>query len=315
MMLARVADSLYWIGRYVERAEHMCRLSDVMLNATLDRTEAANQVARIALAAVGDTDPAKAANPYEAALALALDREDAGSITVSLSHARENARQVRDQITTETWERLNLLYLRVTGPDTAKAFANGSSAFLHDTIADLHQFKGAADATMSHGEGWRFLLLGVYLERAQLIGRLLEVCFADGARRSITDHFALTSLLRMCCALEPYLRRYTADIQPKLILDFLMFDEDFPRSLRFCTARIEEHLSALSRRGENGGGHAAPERLAGRLNARLQYADVENLEPAAAGALITTVMEEGAAIHAAIYENFVAYSLEMRLPA
>ena len=93
MMLARVADSLYWIGRYVERAEHMCRLSDVMLNATLDRTEASAQVARIALAAVGDNDPSKALRPYDAALALALDREDGGSITSSIALARENARQ------------------------------------------------------------------------------------------------------------------------------------------------------------------------------------------------------------------------------
>src|SRR5678816_4218768 len=106
MMLARVADSLYWIGRYVERAEHMCRLSDVMLNATLDRSEAATQVARIALLAVGDADMSKAQAPYAAALALTLDRSDRGSIFSSIAHARENARQVRDQITTETWERL-----------------------------------------------------------------------------------------------------------------------------------------------------------------------------------------------------------------
>jgi uncharacterized alpha-E superfamily protein len=314
MMLARVADSLYWIGRYVERAEHMCRLSDVMLNATLDRTEASTQVARIALAAVGDNDPAKALHPYEAALALALDREDGGSITSSIALARENARQVRDQITTETWERLNLIYLRVTGPGAKKAFADGSSAFLHDIIADLHLFKGASDATMSHGEGWRFLLLGVYLERAQLIGRLLEVCFGDQRRQPITDHFALTSLLRMSCALEPYLRRYTADIQPKLILEFLMFDEDFPRSMRFSTARIEEHLSGAAGYVEHTG-NAAPERLAGRLKARLQYADVENMELGGAGALLTTALEECGQIHSAIYETFVAYSLEMRLPA
>ena len=314
MMLARVADSLYWIGRYVERAEHMCRLSDVMLNATLDRTEAATQVARIALAAVGDNEPAKALNPYEAALALALDREDGGSIRSSLSHARENARQVRDQITTETWERLNLIYLRVTDPAADKAFADGSSAFLHDIIADLHLFKGAADATMSHGEGWRFLLLGIYLERAQLIGRLLEVCFADKQKRAITDHFALTSLLRMSCALEPYLRRYTADIQPRLILEFLMFDEDFPRSMRFTTARIEEHLAGAARYVEHAGA-AGAERLAGRLKARLQYADLENLQLNGAGALLTTVLDECAAIHATIYETFVAYPLEMRLPA
>src|SRR3954453_18322675 len=184
MMLARVADSLFWIGRYVERAEHLCRLSDVMLTATLDRTESATQIARIALAAVGDRDDAaKAKNPYEAARAMVLDRDDAGSVATSLARARENARQVRDQITTETWERLNLIHLRMADPKAARTFADGSQAFLHETIADLHLFKGAADATMSHGEGWRFLLLGVYLERAQLIGSLLEGVFGEERRR------------------------------------------------------------------------------------------------------------------------------------
>lgn len=313
MMLARVADSLYWIGRYVERAEHMCRLSDVMLNATLDRTEGAAQVARIALAAVGDSDRGHIANPYEATLAMALDREDPGSIVSSLALARENARQVRDQITTETWERLNLIYLKMTGPDAAKSFADGSSAFLHDVIADLHLFRGAADATMSHGEGWRFLLLGMYLERAQLIGRLLEVCFGDRRRGAFDEHFALVSVLRMSCALEPYLRRYTADIQPRKVLEFLLLDEDFPRSIRFSTARIEEHTTAASRYVE--AGHAGPERLAGRLKARLQYADMDELQVAGASALISTVLDECVAIHQSIYETFVHYSLEMRLPA
>jgi uncharacterized alpha-E superfamily protein len=313
-MLARVADSLYWIGRYVERAEHMCRLSDVMLNATLDRTEAAAEVARMALAAVGDTDPAKAAAPYEAAYALVLDRGDAGSITSSLARARENARQVRDQITTETWERLNLLYLRMTGPDASKAFADGSSVFLQETIADLHLFKGAADTTMSHGEGWRFLLLGVYLERAQLIGRLLEVCFGDRAQPPMTDHFALTSLLRMSCALEPYLRVYTADMQPRFILEYLLLDEEFPRSIRFCTSRIEEHLSSVSGRMDVPG-TVSPDRLAGRLKARLQYADMDELEAAGTSAFLSSVLDECEAIHGAIYEAFVSYPLELRLPA
>ena len=314
MMLARVADSLYWIGRYVERAEHLCRLSDVMLNATLDRTEAASQATRIVLAAVGDTEGARAASPYELAFALALNREDGGSITSSLALARENARQVRDQITTETWERLNLLYLRVTGPEAPKAFADSPSTFLHEIIADLHLFKGAADATMSHGEGWRFLLLGVYLERAQLVGRLLGVCFGDGRRRPLDDHMALMSVLRMSCGLEPYLRRFTADIQPRKILEFLLLDEEFPRSIRFATAGIEEHLSATARYVD-AAGHAGPERLAGRLRARLQYADMDELDVAGAGALISTVLDECAALHQAIYDTFVAYSLEMRLPA
>ncbi|MCC7266265.1 MAG: alpha-E domain-containing protein [Caulobacteraceae bacterium] len=314
MMLARVADSLYWMGRYVERAEHLCRLSDVMLTATLDRTEAATQVARIAMSSVGDLDETRAAEPYEAAVGLVLDRDDPASVFTSLARARENARQVRDQITTETWERLNVLFLRMTSPDAAEAFADGSSAFLHDTIADLHMFKGAADATMAHGEGWRFLLIGVYLERAQLIARLLEVCFGDPKRRAVTDHFALTSLLRMACALEPYLRVYTADLQPRYILEFLLFDDDFPRSLRFCTAQMESHLAGVSRHFEEAG-QMSPERLAGRLKARLQYADMDELASMGAHALLTTVAGECAKIHDAIYNTFVAYPLEMRLPA
>jgi uncharacterized alpha-E superfamily protein len=314
MMLARVADSLYWIGRYVERAEHVCRLSDVMLTATLDRTESASQIARIALAAVGDRDEAKARNPYEAALALVLDTEDAGSVASSLARARENARQVRDQITTETWERLNLIHLRMRDPKAARSFADGSQAFLHDTIADLHLFKGAADATMSHGEGWRFLLLGVYLERAQLIGSLLEVCFGDQRRRALTDHSALTGLLRMGCALEPYLRVYTADMRPKFILEFLLLDEDFPRSVRFCTARIEEHLAQLSRHVDAAGA-AGPDRLAGRLRARLQYADINEVQAGGASAFLGALLDECAAVHRAIYQTFVAYTLEQHLPA
>jgi uncharacterized alpha-E superfamily protein len=314
MMLARVADSLYWIGRYVERAEHLCRLSDVMLTATLDRTEAATQVARIALAAVGDRAEAKARDPYEAARALVLDREDHGSVASSLSRARENARQVRDQITTETWERLNMIHFRMTDPNAGAAFAGGSQAFLHDTIADLHLFKGAADATMSHGEGWRFLLLGVYLERAQLIGALLEVCFGDRRGGLLSDHTALTSLLRMGCALEPYLRVYTADMQPQYILEFLLLDEDFPRSMRFCTARIEEHLTSISRHAQ-AAESPGPDRLAGRLRARLQYADIAEVQAQGPSGFLGAVLDECAAVHRAIYEAFVAYPLEQRLPA
>ena len=314
MMLARVADSLYWIGRYLERAEHLARLSDVMLNATLDHTEAASQAALIALTAVGDQDMARTARPFEAARALVLDREDPNSVVMSLARARENARQVRDQITTETWERLNLLYLRITDPDVEEAFEAGSSAFLHQIIADLHLFKGAADATMSHGEGWRFLMLGAYLERAQLIARLLEVCFGDGKGKKPTDHIALMSLLRMACALEPYLRVYTAEIEERFILEFLLLNEDFPRSIRFATARIEEHLSHLVRHAEPAG-HTSPLRLAGRLKARLQYADMDELQAQGASVLLATVIDECAAVHGAIYETYVAYPLELRLPA
>jgi uncharacterized alpha-E superfamily protein len=314
MMLARVADSLYWIGRYLERAEHLSRLSDVMLNATLDHTEAASQAAHIALTAVGDKELKRTANPFAAARSLVLDRGDPNSVVISLARARENARQVRDQITTETWERLNLLYLKVTSEDAEEEFAAGSSAWLHDIIADLHLFKGAADATMSHGEGWRFLMLGAYIERAQLIAHLLEVCFGDGKGKKPTDHIALMSLLRMACALEPYLRVYTAEIEPRFILEFLLLNEDFPRSIRFSTMQIDDHLSRVVSHAEPTAGHS-PQRIAGRLKSRLQYADIEELQANGASHILSTVIEECAAIHTAVYETYVAYPLELRLPA
>jgi uncharacterized alpha-E superfamily protein len=90
------------------------------------------------------------------------------------------------------------------------------------------------------------LMLGVHIERAQLIARLLAVCFSDHRRTAITSHLALMSLLRMACALEPYLRVYTAEIEPRLILEFLLFNEEFPRAIRFSTARIEDHLNRMS---------------------------------------------------------------------
>ena len=313
MMLARVADSLYWIGRYIERAEHVSRLSAVMLNATLDSTLGAVQIGHMGLAALGEKDSGRASQTYEAAHDLALAREDAGSVVISLARARENARQVRDQISTETWERLNLLYLRVTGAGAEAAFDDDPAGFLQEVIADLHLFKGAADTTLSHGEGWRFLLLGVYIERAQLIARLLEVCFSDGKTPAVTEPIALMSVLRMACALEPYLRAYTADINPRYILEFLMFDEDFPRSIRFCTARIQDYLTQLSIQARAGRSDAL--RLSGRLDARLKYADVEEVEASGAGALLAAVSAECAAIHEAIYETFVAYPLELSLPA
>jgi len=232
---------------------------------------------------------------------------------VSLAQARENARQVRDQITTETWERLNLLYLRATDIQAERHFEADAPDFLSGIISDLHLFKGAADATMSHGEGWRFMVTGVHLERAQLIARLLRVCFSGAQGRVIDDHLALVSILRMACALEPYLRAYTADLNSRFILEFLLFDEDFPRSIRYSTERIEEHLTRLSKGREIGRGD--PARLAGRLNARLSYTDVEDVESTGASAILNTVEAECTGIHQAMYDTFVAYPLELRLPA
>jgi uncharacterized alpha-E superfamily protein len=314
MMLARVADSLYWIGRYIERAEHHSRLCDVMLTAALDRNDAAVTVARRAASAVVDADELLGSQAIMgAARSLVLDRRNERSVVASLARARENARQVRDQITTETWERLNLLYLRVVSANAERAFLRGPSVFLQSIIADLHHFNGAADATMSHGQGWRFLLLGVHLERAQLIARLLNVCYGEQSLSlALDDHMTQVSVLRMACGLEPYLRVYTAEINSRLLLQFLLFDEEFPHSVRFCVERMEEHLTSLTQPGATAD-RSRPERLAARLSGRLEFADME--ETLAPGALLSAIAHECSAIHHAVIETFVSYPLEKRLQA
>ncbi len=313
MMLARVADSLYWIGRYVERAEHHSRLADVMLIATLDQNDTAVTVARRAASMEETGTLATPDTPFSAAHGLLLDRVHQASVIASLSRARENARQVRDQITSETWERLNLLYLRVTAAGAARTFEKAPAAFLHGVISDLHLFKGAVDATMSHGQGWRFLMLGVYLERAQLIARLLNVCFGESNGESpLDDPMTQMSVLRMACALEPYLRVYTAEIETRHLLEFLLFDEEFPRSIRFSTQRILNHLTWLAGPATTAE-RSRPQRLAARLSGRLEFADMEEtLRP---GALLSLVARECASIHEAIHETFVRYPLEQRLTA
>ena len=166
---------------------------------------------------------------------------------------------------------------------------------------------------MSHGQGWRFLLLGVHLERAQLIARLLNVCFGDQSTKApLQDPMTQMSVLRMACALEPYLRVYTAEMQPRHLLEFLLFDEEFPRSIRFSIQRMKDHLSNLAHLTPSED-PSRPERLAARLSGRLEFADME--ETTAPGALLNLIAHECSSIHDAIYETFVSYPLEARLPA
>jgi hypothetical protein len=271
MMLARVADSLYWLGRYIERAEHLSRLSSVMLNATLDQTDSGVQAVWIALSAVGEPEMSSAIGSFEAAEALVLDRSDANSVVSSLARARENARQVRDQITTETWERLNLLYLKVTDRERGREFADGSTTFLHDIIADLHLFKGAADTTMSHGESWRFMMLGMYLERAQLIAPAGGACFAEDrpAGRSTT-----TSPWSACCAWAARWSRICGSTPPRSSRGTSWSSWSSTRTSRAPSASPPAQIEASQRSGPRNEDRWRPERIAGRLKARLEFADI-----------------------------------------
>ncbi|NJR20341.1 MAG: alpha-E domain-containing protein [Hyphomonadaceae bacterium] len=225
--------------------------------------------------------------------------------------ARENARQVRDQITTEMWERLNRLYFKVREASEADNFGQIAFRFLDDAIGDLHAFKGIVSGTMSHGEGFHFLSLGRTLERAQLLVRLLDLHL--GHKDAEVGDYGWVQLLRMCCGLEPYLRVKTADFRREPIVDFLVLNADFPRSLRFCANNIAFHMDAV-------GALAADQarrnctRLAGQMAARLNFALLEDVTGRNGKSFIAQVASDCVDISEAIHAAFISYSLAERLP-
>ena len=263
-MLSRVADSLYWMSRYLERAEHTTRLLDVNLNLMLDESAvSADRRWQRVLQALGNPKDVKSgrAIPYELTRTLSFNTDSKASILSLLIMARENSRHVREQISTEQWHRLNSLYLAVTLPGLYKPKEPGTMAmepempteFLTQVMEGVHQFQGVSDSTMSHGEGWQFIQVGRYIERASATAALLEAYHEDlwgeGSveRPEGNEYLDWMGLLRSATAFEAYCKVYTADLTPERILEFLLLDEDFPHSLRFSIDGLQHALDAIQR--------------------------------------------------------------------
>src|SRR5580704_15521206 len=322
-MLSRVADSLYWMSRYLERAEHTTRLLDVNLNLMLDESAAsAERRWQRVLEALGrPRDIEWMGEPYSLTEALTFETTNKASILSFIIAARENSRHVREQISTEQWHRLNSLYLQVVSPEMqikrqAEAFAAGitrPSEFLQSVMEAVHQFQGVTDSTMNHGEGWQFIQVGRYIERASATALLLEAYHTDlwehperiGEGNEYLDWMGL---LRSATAFEAYCKVYTADLTPDRIFEFLLLDEEFPHSLRFSIDAIQNALEAIHR--ESGKNRAEPlRRLSGRLQALLSYSGVDDILKDDVVAYLRNIQTQCRAIHEMIYELYVDYPI------
>jgi uncharacterized alpha-E superfamily protein len=326
-MLSRVADSLYWMSRYLERAEHTTRLLDVNLNLMLDEsaTSADRRWQRMLQALGNPKDVKWTGDPYALTQTLSFDTGNKASILSCIISARENSRHVREQISTEQWHRLNSLYLQVTRPEMqsdmhAEAIiASGEqpSEFLQQVMEAVHQFQGVSDSTMSHGEGWQFIQVGRYIERASATALLLEAYHADlwshfDRLPEGNEYLEWMGLLRSATAFEAYCKVYTADLTPDRILEFLLLDEDFPHSLRFSIDTLQNALEAID--GESGKVRAEPlRRLAGRLQASLSYSSVDEILSGDVVAYLRGIQFQCKSIHDMIYELYVDYSIQAAL--
>jgi len=318
-MLSRVADSLYWMSRYLERAENTIRQLDVTMSLMLDTSEtsADTRWQRLLVSLGNPSGTEWNGNIDTMARALIFDTVNPASVTTCINSARENARQVREEISTEQWQRLNRLYHQMHSPHAQVQFGSNLNDFLASVVDGIHLFKGVSDTTMIHGEGWQFIRLGRYLERAYATATLLEVyqeSLLDLAEQEHSgyQYLELVGLLRCCTSFEAYCQVYTADLSPDRILEFLLLNRDFPHALRYSIDGVRQALEAIQRSG----GRRPPEELmsaAGRLHSMLRYTTIIEILEGNPGAFLHSIREQCQQIHELLYRYYIHYSIQSAL--
>jgi uncharacterized alpha-E superfamily protein len=273
-MLSRIAESLFWIGRYVERADDTARILDAFLARILEDPWADEDAACRSLLAILGSAP-----PRDSRLAtgdvlelLAFDAGNPSAIAGALAAARENARGARETISSEMWECLNVTWhslpaRRVSAEHLGPALFLG---FVRERAAVL---AGLAESTMSRDDGWRFLILGRSLERVDMTARLLSIQITDYT--GFADRWR--TVLRACGADESFLRTHGGEVVAQKVAEFLLLDRLFPRSALHALTEAEECLEALAPATERAGMADPARRPVGQARTRLEYADAATL--------------------------------------
>ncbi len=289
-MLSRVANSLYWMSRYIERAENIARIVDVNLQLLLDIRHLDEQSLvsywQPIVEATGDDEAFFKLHPQASGHAvtefLVFQMENPNSIVQSICSARENARMVRDQITLELWEELNRLYWFVKTSTAREVWKDSPSEFFQQVKAASLLIVGLTDATSIHNEGWWFARVGKLIERADKTSRILDLRYKSlpekGAPKTVnqTDVLEWSAILRSCSAWDAYKSIHGAEVSPRLVAEFLLLNEDFPRSVRFCISELNVALRRISGVAEGKFCNDA-EKLSGRLVAELQFSTIDEI--------------------------------------
>jgi uncharacterized alpha-E superfamily protein len=283
-MLSRVANSIYWLNRYIERAENIARFSDVNFNMSLDMPIGMVQQWEPLIMTSGDRDlffeRYGEVTPENVIRFLTFDEEYPNSILSCLNSARENARSVREIISSEIWEQVNSFYHFVQDAAKSTQVINWPS-FFRRVKQESHLYVGIANVTMTHNEGWHFGQMGRFLERADKTTRILDVKYfilLPSARDigSTLDELQWAALLRSASAYEMYRKQDLQRINPTAVARFLLLDPAFPRSIRFCIHQAERSLQRIT--GTPKGTWCNPaERYLGKLRSDLDYLIIDEV--------------------------------------
>ncbi|MDB9525840.1 alpha-E domain-containing protein [Oscillatoria sp. CS-180] len=316
-MLSRVADSIYWLNRYVERAENVARFVEVNLNLLLDTPVSGfTQQWEPLVVTTGDKalfhERYGDANAQNVLQFLTFDSEYSNSVLSCVKSARENARAVRETISSEMWEQVNSFYLWVKEAAQTETTEEQFYRFYPEVKLASHLFAGVMDATMAHNEGWHFGQLGRLLERADKTARILDVKYYI-LLPSVTDvgspldELQWMALLKSASAYEMYRKRQHR-ITPESITKFLIFDQEFPRSIQFCLIQAERSLHQIT--GTTVGSWCnSSERKLGRLRSELEYMTIEEVFEIGLHEFLDQFQTRLNIVGEHIYEDFVAVPL------
>ena len=284
-MLSRVAESLYWMARYIERAEDLTRLLAVNFNALLDThsAEDALQGWHPLVNITGDEDLFTASYPHTNAESvidfLLWHPLNHNAVTACINRARENARSVREQISSEMWEQINKLYFLVRDTSRSTVLANPSE-FFQEVRNGSQAFQGITSATLMHGEPYHFIHLGMFLERADKTARILDAKYLSLntlPRESAETSLQLIALLRSCSAFEPFRRSAKGELDIEHVAYYLLLDHDFPRAVLFCLDASLKALDILGSTNAESLKITHPRRTLGRISADLEYLDINEI--------------------------------------
>lgn len=318
-MLSRVAESIYWMSRYVERAENVARFVHVNLNLQL---EVPDFVAAQAPGSGGDQwkpliwttgDEIAYEKRYHdfsrdnVMYFLTFDQENPNSILSCIKYARENARSIREVISSEMWYTLNRFYLMVTAPDAPEQAIRDPHTFYTDVRMASALFVGEAMGTMSHNEGWHFSRVGRLLERADKTSRILDVKYfillpkVEYVGMPI-DTLQWAALLKSASGLETY-RQTFSTINPHDVARFLLLDREFPRAVRYCLNKSDESLRAICGTPEATYSNPA-ERGMGKLVADMDYTEIDEIIHKGLHEYVDSLQTRINQVDASIYKTF-----------
>jgi uncharacterized alpha-E superfamily protein len=276
-----VADSVYWLARYIERAENVARFIDVNHSLTLDLPGGFSDQWQPIVDTTGDRaaflERYGAATKENVVRFLSFDAENPNSIWSCVQAARENARSVRETISSEMWEQINSLYLLLAA-ESRRTVPTALPDFCHQVRMACHLFQGITQVTMSHNEAWNFIRLGSTLERADKTTRILDVKYfillpSISDVGTPYDDIQWAAVLKSVSGFEMYRKRH-GRIAPERIVEFLLLDREFPRAVRYCVGLADQSLHAIT--GTAAGAYScASERRIGLLRSELDFAQID----------------------------------------